>query len=53
MVNWCELTTTDQDGKILYQKAFVTNFAVNDQNVVEIVAAGAVGGKSKMKTTTR
>jgi hypothetical protein len=40
MVNWCELTTTDEDGHILYQNAFVTPFAINDQNVVEIVAAG-------------
>lgn len=40
MVNWCELTTTDEDGHIRYQNAFVTPFAIDDQNVVEIVAAG-------------
>jgi hypothetical protein len=40
MVNWCELTTTDEAGNVLFQNAFVTNFAINDQNVVEIVAAG-------------
>lgn len=40
MVNWCELITTDQDGNILYQNAFITNFTINDENVVEIVAAG-------------
>jgi len=40
MVNWCELTTTDEASHVLYQNAFVTNFAINDQNVVEIVAAG-------------
>lgn len=33
LVNWCELITTDQDGKVLYHNTFVTNHVVNDQNV--------------------
>ena len=24
-VNWCELTTTDENGKVLYRNAFATN----------------------------
>lgn len=40
MVNWCELTTTDTDGKVLYCNAFATPLALNGGNVAEVVAAG-------------
>lgn len=40
MVNWCELTTTDKNGKVLYHNTFVTNLAMNDHQVVEVVTAG-------------
>lgn len=39
-VNWCELTTTAADGKILYQNAFASNRAIDAGNVAEIVRAG-------------
>jgi hypothetical protein len=39
-VNWCELTTTRQDGKITYHNAFATNHAITAENVAEIVRAG-------------
>jgi hypothetical protein len=39
-VNWCELTTTAADGKVLYRNAFATDLALNDGNVAEVVAAG-------------
>jgi len=39
-VNWCELTTRDADGKIVYKNAFATNHAIDEENVVEIVRAG-------------
>ena len=39
-VNWCELTTTDQDGKILYCNAFISNHAIHAGNVAAIVQAG-------------
>jgi hypothetical protein len=39
-VNWCELTTTDAQGKILYRNAFATTFALTADTVVEVVAAG-------------
>ena len=39
-VNWCELTTTDAHGKILYRNAFATTFALTAERVVEVVAAG-------------
>jgi len=39
-VNWCELTTRDADGKIVYKNAFATNYAIDEENVVEIVRAG-------------
>ena len=40
MVNWCELTTTASDGKILYRNAWATTHAINDANVVAMAASG-------------
>ena len=40
LVNWCELVTTDQNGKVLYRNAFATSLAVDAGNVAEVVAAG-------------
>jgi len=39
-VNWCELTTTAADGKVLYRNAFATGLALDDGNVAEVVEAG-------------
>ena len=39
-VNWCEIVTTNEDGKILYKNTFATNHELSKDNVVEIVAAG-------------
>lgn len=39
-VNWCELTTTREDGKVVYQNAFATNHAISTANVAEVVRAG-------------
>jgi len=39
-VNWCELVTTNAEGKTIYQNAFVTRHAIDCGNVAEIVAAG-------------
>ena len=39
-VNWCELTTTQPDGKIVYKNAFATNFEVSKDNVQQIVKDG-------------
>ena len=33
-VNWCQLTTTDQDGKILYCNAFISNHAIQASKAV-------------------
>jgi hypothetical protein len=40
LVNWCELVTTDQDGKITYRNAFASNHPINENNVADIVQAG-------------
>ena len=40
VVNWCELTTTRQDGKVVYQNAFATNHPITAANVAEVVRAG-------------
>jgi hypothetical protein len=39
-VNWCEVTVTDHQGKVVYRNGFITNFKITDQNVAAIVAAG-------------
>ena len=39
-VNWCELTTTRDDGKVVYKNAFATNHSITETNVAEIVRAG-------------
>ena len=39
-VNWCELTTTDTHGNVLYRNAFATTCALDADTVVEVVAAG-------------
>lgn len=40
MVNWCELNSVRDDGKVLYFNTFVTDHLVSESNVVEIVTAG-------------
>ncbi len=39
-VNWCELTSTTEDGKVLYRNSFATSHALHANNVAEIIAAG-------------
>jgi hypothetical protein len=39
-VNWCELTTTDAAGKVLYHNSWATSLAIDEGNVAEVVAAG-------------
>ncbi len=39
-VHWCELTTTDAQGKVLYHNAFVSNQTIDAGNVEAIVQAG-------------
>lgn len=38
-VNWCELVTTDENGKVLYRNAFVSNHTIDAGNVEAIVQA--------------
>jgi len=39
-VNWCEMITTDETGKVLYKNAFITNHTIDPDNVLALVAAG-------------
>ena len=39
-VNWCELTTTDEKGKVLYRNAFISNRPIDANNVEAVVQAG-------------
>ena len=40
LVNGGELTTTDASGNVRYHNTFVTNLALDDRKVLEVVAAG-------------
>lgn len=48
-VNWCQLTTTDANGKQRYHNAFVTNHAITADNVVEMVEAGRARWKVEVE----
>jgi len=39
-VHWCELTTTNASGKVLYRNAWATSHAITAHNVVEVAQAG-------------
>jgi hypothetical protein len=40
MVNWCELVTTDAQGKVLFCNAWATSHRITDDNVAELASAG-------------
>jgi hypothetical protein len=40
MVNWCELTTTDEQGKVLYHNAWATSHLIAEHNVEHLAQAG-------------
>ena len=40
LVNWCEITILDENGKRIYKNAFVTNHTITAQNVEQITACG-------------
>ena len=40
LVNWCDLTITEDSGRRLYHNTFMTHFALDDCTVSEVVAAG-------------
>ena len=39
-VGWCELTTTDPTGRVLYRNAWATSHPLGPHNLVATVAAG-------------
>jgi hypothetical protein len=39
-VNWCDVTVTDDAGKILYRNAWITDWLISADNVAGLVAAG-------------
>ena len=46
-VNWCELTTTDSSGKVLYYNAFITDHKIHKNNVGSIVEDGRARWKTE------
>lgn len=47
LVNWCELMTTDSDGKVLYSTAFITDHTICDSNVADLVQDGRARWKTE------
>lgn len=39
-VNWCELSVTDKEGKVLYHNAWITDWPITAQNVAALAASG-------------
>lgn len=39
MVNWCELTTTTDEGTVVYHSAWATSHLINDHNIQALVEA--------------
>jgi hypothetical protein len=39
-VNWCELTVTDAQAKVLYRNGYITDWEITAENVSGLVAAG-------------
>ena len=46
-VNWCELTTTDSKGNVLFHNAYVTDYLIDEQNVKGIVQDGRARWKTE------
>lgn len=40
LVNWCELTVSHPDGKLIYKNSFATNHWISDDTVAQLVLAG-------------
>lgn len=40
LVNWCEVSVSHPDGKVVYKNSFATNHLISDETVAEIVLAG-------------
>ena len=40
LVGWCELTTTDPNGEVLYRNAWASSQPISTANLVAVVAAG-------------
>jgi hypothetical protein len=39
-VNWCEITVTNDEGRVLYGNSFITDWEIHADNVCGLVAAG-------------
>jgi hypothetical protein len=46
-VNWCELTTTDSSGEVLYYNAFITDHKIHERNVAAVVEDGRARWKTE------
>ena|SRR3990167_227940 len=46
-VNWCELTTTDAEGNIIYHNAFITDHEIHRDNVAAIIEDGRARWKTE------
>jgi hypothetical protein len=47
LVNWCELTTTDSKGKVIYRNSYITDLEIKENNVAAIVEDGRARWKTE------
>jgi hypothetical protein len=52
LVNWGALTTPDEHGTVLYHNAFATSLALNERNLLEVIAAGRCRWKIENENNT-
>jgi hypothetical protein len=52
LAGWCELTTTDAHGKVLYRNAWASSPTISAENVVTMAAAGRSRWKIKNEHNT-
>ncbi|NOQ94099.1 MAG: hypothetical protein GQ547_05620 [Methylophaga sp.] len=39
-VNWCELTITDDNNRVIYRNGFATDYPLNRKNIKQVIEAG-------------
>ncbi|MEO7159280.1 MAG: transposase, partial [Polaromonas sp.] len=52
LVDWCELTTTDASGKVLYRNAWATSHKITADHVIDVARAGRSRWKIENENNT-
>ncbi len=47
LAHWCELVTTDENGKVVFINSYITSHEINETNIAEIVQSGRARWKTE------